>query len=240
MLARSSCGLSGPLSICVASSFGLDLGSDSLVFRLLQQKQKARAATERRVPVTPTVAPIMTARLFEGGGIGVDEATGEFDEASGGSEMVRLWRAFKVDADADEKTDDDDRCGEVKLIEETSKFEDVLDICEVDKSGTPMVVIAVAFPIKRKAPPGPPIKLQSQIPSTPSSLSCVRVPFKVPQQYVFSVVWSQLSIPRAARDLSVHPYSVANLRVCLRAKPTKQKAGHADERQFRSVQLPRP
>lgn len=179
----------------------------------------------------------MTVWFFGGCEIDEDEATGDFDEAPSGSEVVKLWRAFEVDEDADEKTDEGDGRGKVNFTEETTGFKDVLDICEADDSVTPMVVIAVAFPSNCKGCELPRVALQSQTPFTPSR---VRVPFKVPQQYECSVAWSQLSMPRAARDLSVHPYSLANLELCLRDKPCKQKAGHADERHFGSVQLPRP
>lgn len=129
-----------------------------------------------RITVKPTVTPIMTAGFFgECRGIGVDEeVTGDFDdEACSGSEMVRLWLAFRVvEEDADEKTDDDDDndgLEGVKLMEEMTEFENVLEICEVDESGTPMVVTAVAFPPKRKGCPSPRDALQSQMPGTPSS-----------------------------------------------------------------------
>ena len=90
----------------------------------------------------------MTARFFEGRGIDVEDALGDFDEASSGVEAATVWPAWNVDidVDVDEETDDDDERERLKPCEETTEFEEVLDICEVEESDTPMIVIAVAFP----------------------------------------------------------------------------------------------
>lgn len=107
-----------------------------------------------------------------------------------------------------------------------------------------MVVIADASPSNCKGRAEPTRASQSQYPFKPS---WVRVPFRAAQQYMLSVGLSQFSMPIFGDVLADQLYRVPDFpyfslytRNYLRLEPIRQKSGHAEDVQVRSVQLPRP